>query len=103
MKTWTSQYETEQDRLEDMAGFFRVRLDGYEEHMSLWKDAYTEMERRLPQSVETLLDLGCGTGLELDAILSKRPNLRVTGVDLCPDMLDRLHQKHPQVEIIKDE
>ena len=98
LKDWLE--ETEAEKLEDMAGFFRVRLDGYEEHMSVWHEAYVEMERRLPQSVETLLDLGCGTGMELDAILCKRPHLRVTGVDLCQDMLLKLQQKHPQVHTI---
>lgn len=98
LKAWLQ--ETEDDRLEDMAGFFRVRLDGYEDHMAIWKDAYLEMERRLPDHVETLLDLGCGTGLELDAILAKRPHLCVTGIDLCPQMLAKLHQKHPQVQTV---
>lgn len=98
LKAWLQ--ETDAQKLEEMAGFFRVRLDGYEEHMAVWKDAYLEMERRLPQTVETLLDLGCGTGLELDAILAKRPHLRVTGVDLCPSMLERLKHKHPQVTAV---
>ena len=98
LKAWLR--ETGDERLEDMAGFFRVRLNGYEEHMALWKEAYLEMERRLPRNVETLLDLGCGTGLELDAILAKRPHIRVTGVDLCADMLEKLRQKHPQAETI---
>ena len=98
LKAWLK--ETDAQKLEDMAGFFRVRLDDYEEHMALWRDAYLEMERRLPEKVETLLDLGCGTGLELDAILARRPQLQVTGVDLCPQMLEKLQQKHPQVHTV---
>lgn len=98
LKQWLC--EIEQTKLEDMADFFRVRLGDYEAHMAQWHEAYLEMERRLPASVETVLDLGCGTGLELDAILSKRPHLHVTGVDLCPDMLERLQKKHPEVETI---
>ena len=98
LKAWLA--ETEETKLEDMAGFFRVRLDDYEEHMAQWHEAYVEMERRLPQTAQTVLDLGCGTGLELDAILSKRPHLCVTGVDLCPEMLQKLQNKHPQVRTI---
>ncbi len=98
LKQWLAQ--TGDDRLEDMAGFFGARLDGYEEHMQVWREAYLEMERRLPKDVRTLLDLGCGTGLELDAILSKRPRLSVTGIDLSPDMLDVLRRKHPQVQTV---
>ena len=56
LKQWLR--ETEQTKLEDMAGFFRVRLGDYEAHMAQWHEAYLEMERRLPASVETVLDLG---------------------------------------------
>ena len=39
-------------------------------------------------------DLGCGTGLELDRIFERFPDLAVTGIDLSPDMLERLARKH---------
>ena len=81
--------------------FFRARLDGYEEHMSLWSRAYKYMGTLVPEQVEKLLDLGCGTGLELDEILQKRPKLEVTGIDLSEDMLGRLSAKHPQVHTIR--
>ena len=55
----------------------------------------------VPEHVEKLLDLGCGTGLELDEILQKRPKLEVTGIDLSEDMLGRLSAKHPQVHTIR--
>ena len=45
---------------------------------------------------ETLLDLGCGTGLELDEIFRLHPDIRVTGIDLAPGMLARLREKHPE-------
>lgn len=98
LKAWIQ--ETEETPLEEMAGFFRVRLDGYEEHMQIWKEAYTAFEQLLPENVHNVLDLGCGTGLELDVILSKRPGLSVTGVDLCPDMLGLLSKKHPSVQTV---
>ena len=55
----------------------------------------------VPEHVQKLLDLGCGTGLELDEILQKRPKLEVTGIDLSEDMLGRLSAKHPQVHTIR--
>ncbi len=91
---------TEGVRLEEMADFFRARLNEYEEHMSLWKKAYEYLPSLLPGNARTLLDLGCGTGLELDEILKARPELSVTGVDLCRDMLERLSEKHPGVKLI---
>lgn len=40
-----------------------------------------------------LLDIGCGTGLELTPILGRIPNARVTCQDLAPKMLDRVKSK----------
>jgi cyclopropane fatty-acyl-phospholipid synthase-like methyltransferase len=47
-----------------MSDFFTSRVDGYEEHMSGCKDAYAFMALQLPEDTQTLLDIGCGTGLE---------------------------------------
>jgi tRNA (cmo5U34)-methyltransferase len=51
-----------------------------------------------------LLDLGCGTGLELGEIFKLNPNAQVTGIDLSAKMLDRLREKYAakagQIEII---
>ena len=84
-------------KLEPMADFFTARLDGYEEHMT--KDGYDEGYHKfaelVPADTKTLLDLGCGTGLELDWIFKRLPDVVVTGIDLTKVMLDRLKQKHP--------
>ena len=42
----------------------------------------------------TLLDIGCGTGLELNAVYRRFPRAEVTGIDLCRDMLDKLQQTY---------
>lgn len=92
--------------LEGMSEFFAARVEGYDLHMLSnvegCREGYAQMADRIPKSITRLLDLGCGTGLELDAILSRMPDLSVTGIDLCPEMLERLRQKHPQesVELI---
>jgi len=41
----------------------------------------------------SVLDLGCGTGLELEGILRRAPNARVTAVDLSERMLEVLSRK----------
>ena len=53
-----------------MDQFFTKRLDGYEEHMSTWRDHYPWMAQVVPEGSNTLLDIGCGTGLELDEIFN---------------------------------
>lgn len=99
LRRWTEQVQD--SRLEEMASFFRDRLGEYEAHMSVWRSAYKHLAALIPENTETLLDLGCGTGLELDEILPVRPALEVTGIDLSQDMLAVLSAKHPQVKLIQ--
>ena len=82
-----------------MGGFFAKRAEMYDEHMLSGvegcREGYRQMARLLPDSAESLLDLGCGTGLELGEIFKIKPNLRVTGIDLAKPMLDQLRRKYP--------
>ncbi len=92
LKAWLAQ--TASVPAEEMDSFFTKRLEGYEEHMSVWSKAYSRFARLLPENCKNLLDLGCGTGLELDEIWKLKPNISVTGVDLCQSMLNQLLKKH---------
>ena len=69
--------ETRDDPLEEMSNFFTERVSTYEEHMARWNEAYRSMAERIPDNCGSLLDLGCGTGLELNAILKRFPGLHV--------------------------
>ncbi len=93
LKQWLR--DTEDVPLEEMSDFFVKRLDGYEEHMSVWEKSYRLLAESVPGGCRNILDLGCGTGLELDQIWKRNPDVEVTGVDLCRDMLDKLLEKHP--------
>lgn len=64
--------------------------------MRPWRAYYRWLGELIPAQAETLLDLGCGTGLELDEIFRLHPDIRVTGIDLAPGMLARLREKHPE-------
>lgn len=92
--------EIREKPLEEMGAFFARRVEGYEDHMSLWQEAYRHLAELLDPSHRTILDLGCGTGLELDAIFRIRQDVSVTGIDLCPKMLEKLREKHPQVKTV---
>ena len=82
-----------------MAKFFSKRVDGYDSHMQNdvvgCRRGYLDMAAALPAKVDTLLDLGVGTGLELEPIFRRFPDVRVTGVDLCADMLAECAKKYP--------
>ena len=92
LKQWLR--DTADSPLEEMSDFFTKRLQDYEEHMSIWEKSYQIFAEVLPSECQKILDLGCGTGLELDKIWQKTPVIEVTGVDLCQSMLDKLLKKH---------
>jgi tRNA (cmo5U34)-methyltransferase len=86
-------------KLEEMSSFFNNRVDGYEQHMMDYVDGadkyYIETAKLIPKlNGLKLLDLGCGTGLELDEILKINPTVKVTGVDMAKDMIEKLRQKY---------
>lgn len=90
--------------LEKMGAFFDARLDGYEEHMLTDIEGAAEFypftARCLPEgSGLHILDLGCGTGLELNYYFDRVPQARVTGIDLAPGMLETLGRKFPDKEL----
>lgn len=84
--------------MERMDDFFTARVEDYDEHMLMkvkgCKKAYKKMAELIPDSCRNLLDIGCGTGLELDEIFKVLPDISVTGIDLTQAMLDKLIQKH---------
>ena len=86
------------EKLEKMAEFFERRLDIYEEHqMSAIESAeefYRKTAELLPRSAGAkVLDLGCGTGLELDFYYPLNRGAQITGIDLSRRMLDVLAEK----------
>lgn len=86
-------------KLELMDKFFEARRDGYEEHMlECIEDArifYPYTAELLPKDENAaVLDLGCGTGLELDEYFKINPTAKITGIDLSERMLEALRAKH---------
>lgn len=92
LKQWLK--DTEEEPLEEMTAFFQARLGGYEAHMSHWKKSYERLGLLIPDGVTKLLDLGCGTGLEIDEIFKRHPDISITGIDLSNDMLQVLRGKY---------
>lgn len=84
---------------EEMGEFFNRRADGYEAHMTgngSDYEAYKHAVLPLPQTDESLkvLDLGCGTGLELRYLFERMPNAWVTCIDLSENMLKILSEQY---------
>ncbi len=86
--------------LEKMGEFFDARLEGYEEHqlttIDYAEEFYPYTVKCLPQGEDSqILDLGCGTGLELGYYFDIVPTANVTGIDLAAGMLEALKKKFP--------
>ncbi len=88
---------TELERMDD---FFAARIDGYDAHMRRDIEgasgfyAYTA-SLLPPAGGSRVLDLGCGTGLELEEYFALNPGAAVTGIDLSEAMLNVLKAKFP--------
>lgn len=86
--------------LERMDSFFEARLTGYDEHMLTNIDSASEFypytASLLPKHDNAkVLDLGCGTGLELGYYFDINPYAEITGIDLSEGMLNALKTKFP--------
>ena len=90
--------------LEKMSDFFEARLDGYDEHMmtniEYASEFYPFTAKQLPTAENCcILDLGCGTGLELEEYYPLNPSVKITGVDLSQGMLSALKKKFADKDI----
>ena len=87
-------------KLEKMDDFFAARIDGYDAHMKRNIEGasgfYAYTASLLPSAGGSrVLDLGCGTGLELEEYFEMNPGAAVTGIDLSEAMLNVLEAKFP--------
>ncbi len=99
-------------KYEEMSSFFNERAEGYEAHMRETVNSFEMYYDLISSSIEEtdkeieILDLGCGTGLEIEGIFKKAPNARVTCIDMSEEMLEILLEKYKskkgQINIIKD-
>ena len=84
--------------LEKMRDFFEARLNRYDEHMMTNIESATAFypftAKMLPAIANChILDLGCGTGLELEEYYKLNSSAKVTGIDLSEGMLTELQRK----------
>ena len=83
-----------------MKDFFNNRADSYDEHMkSNIKDFdrfYSKIANEFKETERdiNILDIGCGTGLELKYIFERVPNAKLYCLDLSERMINRLKEKY---------
>jgi tRNA (cmo5U34)-methyltransferase len=104
--------ENLKEEIERMGEFFNKRADIYEEHMKDTVECFEKYYKAISDPIEEteknikILDLGCGTGLELEGIFLKAPNAQITGIDMSEEMLKKLKKKYENkldnIRIIRD-
>jgi tRNA (cmo5U34)-methyltransferase len=108
--------EDEIEKPENMAAFFDARASGYDAHMrgnifesgTTFMQFYQAISSPIKETDKPLriLDLGCGTGLELETLFQRVPNALVTGVDVSENMLELLWQRYvahaSQITLVAD-
>ena len=107
--------EADRDPIEEMAAFFDARAAGYDEHIRGYVfggEVFNQFYDAVSAAIEPtewairVLDLGCGTGLELEALFARAPNAQITGVDVAEGMLAGLRATHrarmDQITLVTD-
>ena len=89
------------NRLERMEDFFAARVNGYDDHMKTSiegsSEFYAYTASLLPKEPNSkVLDLGCGTGLELEEYFKLNPCTETICIDLSDAMLNALKSKFPE-------
>jgi len=86
--------------VEEMTEFFANRIGEYNSvHLKNWGEEYAHIAGFFDDGLKTLLDIGCGTGLELRSIYRRFPDVKVTGIDLSETMLDKLRESYGDKDI----
>jgi tRNA (cmo5U34)-methyltransferase len=84
--------------LEEMSAFFNSRADSYNtvhlEHVGGMASKQV-IAAFLPSHTKAIIDFGIGTGLELEEIFKRFPDVEVTGLDIAENMLQLLKESYP--------
>jgi tRNA (cmo5U34)-methyltransferase len=91
-----------QNTLIEMSDFFNNRAPIYDEkHLEHIGGIESKniLASFFPAHARMMIDLGIGTGLELEAIFQRFPEMEVTGLDIAEDMLKLLVEKYPDRKI----
>lgn len=98
LKAWLAQVRD--IPVEGMAEFFASRIQDYNQvHMRNWGEIYRHIADYFDPGLKNILDIGCGTGLELAAMFRRFPDLSVTGIDLSETMLEELQKRYSEQDV----
>ena len=95
----------------EIGAFFDDKASTYDDHQRANIAHFGSRHMTVAGAIEEtgrelrILDLGCGTGIELEMILARVPNARITCIDISGGMLEELRRKYTdsleQLEVIQ--
>ncbi|MEG9327263.1 class I SAM-dependent methyltransferase [Salinimicrobium catena] len=65
---------------------------------NLYNDTYDAFCALLPDVGSKILDLGCGPGNITNYLFHKRPDFKITGIDVAPQMLELAKKNNPTAD-----
>lgn len=86
------------DRNTEAVNTFNKHASAYNERfgdLELYNDTYDLFSSLIPLRHSSILDVGCGPGNISKYLLRKRPDLKITGVDLAPNMIAIARENNP--------
>jgi len=92
--------ETENNTPVEIGAFFDDNASTYDDHQRANISHFGYRHMTVAGAIEEtsrelrILDLGCGTGIELEMILARVPNARITCIDISGGMLEELRRKY---------
>ena len=64
-------------------------------HLDLYNETYDFICASIPKENASILEIGCGPGNICKFLLNKRPDYRITGIDIAPDMIALAKKNNP--------
>jgi predicted TPR repeat methyltransferase len=86
------------DRNSEAVKTFNKHASAYNERfgsLDLYNDTYELFSSMFPNRFSTVLDVACGPGNITNYLLRKRPDLKITGIDLAPNMVEIARVNNP--------
>ncbi len=76
---------------------YRARADRYDSELEPFEPLRREAIQRLDlRPGETVIDVGCGTGLSFGPLLDQLgPTGHIVGIEQCPEMMAKAHHRFP--------
>lgn len=89
-------YKTTFETYDKIAGLYeKVFMD-----FDLYDDTYDRFCSLLPHQQASVLEIGCGPGNVTRALLQRRPDFRITAIDMAPAMLRLAKANNPAAEFL---